>query len=265
MTRAAWESPPDSAFSGPALKIAWACDRRYLLTGTPIVNCPRDLVALINMLGKLNSVFGGWRAFVERYCDGYEGDYGWVTDGASNLNELHEKLYAEKIMLRRMKHEVLILPQKSRCIAHIAIDPADLVEYANAEQALAAEIAANQDLLRDTSFQCLAGVRHAVGWCKIKPAIARINKVLTTGQKLVVFAHHRVVREAIATAFPQISVVLNAETVDRDAQVNLFQSSPAHQLLAASYVLNGVRLYERGHAPSRRPGAPAWPIAACDR
>src|ERR1700730_2101487 len=111
MTRAAWESPPDSAFSGPALKIAWACDRRYLLTGTPAVNCPRDLVALINMLGKLNSVFGGWRAFVERYCDGHQTDWCFDTSGATNLDELHEILYREKIMLRRMQHEVLALPK----------------------------------------------------------------------------------------------------------------------------------------------------------
>lgn len=51
------------------LQIVWACNRRYLLTGTPIVNCPRDLIALINSLGKLKSAFGGWHAFVERYCE----------------------------------------------------------------------------------------------------------------------------------------------------------------------------------------------------
>lgn len=76
--------------------------------------------------------------------------------GASNLDELHQKLYAEKIMMRRMKHEVLTLPQKTRSIIRITIDPADLTQYQKWEQALAAEIAANPSLLRDTSFQCLS-------------------------------------------------------------------------------------------------------------
>ncbi|TPV99728.1 MAG: hypothetical protein USCAAHI_00812 [Beijerinckiaceae bacterium] len=222
------------------LQIVWACNRRYLLTGTPIVNRPLDLVALINMLGKLKSCFGSWRAFVERYCEGYIGAYGWDTSGASNLDELHEKLYAEKIMLRRMKHEVLSLPQKARTVSRITIDPADLTGYAKCEQALAAEIAANPSLLKDTSFQCLAGVRHAAGLCKIKPAIARIEEILTTNGKLAVFAHHRTVRETIAAAFPLISVVLNAETKDRDAQVALFQTSPEHRLFITSPRIGGL-------------------------
>jgi SWI/SNF-related matrix-associated actin-dependent regulator 1 of chromatin subfamily A len=221
------------------LQIVWACNRCYLLTGTPIVNCPRDLISLINMLGKLKSSFGGWQAFIERYCDGYEGAYGWVTDGASNLNELHEKLYAEKIMLRRMKHEVLTLPQKTRSITRITIAPAFLPEYLKCERVLAAAINANPSLLRDTSFQCLAEIRHVVGQCKIEAAIARIKEVLAIDQKLVVFAHHRTVREAIAVAFDS-AIVLNADTKDRDAQVELFQFSPKHRLCVTSPRIGGL-------------------------
>ena len=124
-----------------------------------------------DFLGKLKCSFGSWTAFVERYCEGHQGLYG--LSGAANLEELHEKLYSEKIMLRRMKHEVLTLPQKTRTVSRIAIDPADLTGYEKCERELAAEIAANPSLLHDTSFQCLAGVRHAVGLCKTKPAIAR--------------------------------------------------------------------------------------------
>lgn len=221
------------------LKICWTCDQQFLLTGTPIVNKPLDLIALINMLGKLNSIFGGWKSFVDRYCNAHQGDWGYDTSGASNLNELHEILYREKIMLRRMKHEVLTLPQKRRSIARVTIDPADLDEYAKAEQALIDEIKANPSLLSDTSFQCLAGVRHATGQCKIKPAIARINTLLAEGEKVVVFAHHRSVREAIASAFPN-SVVLNTETKNRDTQIELFQTSLEHRLFVTSPRIGGL-------------------------
>jgi SWI/SNF-related matrix-associated actin-dependent regulator of chromatin subfamily A-like protein 1 len=220
-------------------QIIWACNRRYLLTGTPVVNKPLDLVALIIFLGKLKSVFGGYWAFVHRYCDAHHNGYGWDMSGAANLNELHEKLYAEKIMLRRMKHEVLTLPQKTRSIARIDIDATDLTEYAKCERELAAEIAANPNLLRDTSFQCLSEVRHAVGLCKVRAAITRIEDILANDQKLVVFAHHRAVREEIAKNFPD-AVVLNTETKDRDAQVELFQTSPEHRLFVTSPRIGGL-------------------------
>lgn len=135
-----------------------------------------------------------------------------------------------------MKHEVLTLPQKTRNIARITIDPADLIESEKCEQALAEEIAANPSLLKDTSFQCLSAVRHAVGLCKAKPAIMRINEGLARGEKLVAFAHHKVVREAIAKASPS-AIVLNTETKDRDAQVELFQTSEKHRLFVTSRAL----------------------------
>jgi SNF2 family DNA or RNA helicase len=141
-----------SAATQATLQIVWACDRRYLLTGTPVVNKPLDLVALINMLGKLNSVFGGWKAFVDRYCDAHQTEWCYDTSGASNLNELHEKLNAEKIMLRRMKHEVLQLPKKTRTIKRIAVDPADLTHYQKCEQALAAEIKKNPKIPHSNVF-----------------------------------------------------------------------------------------------------------------
>jgi SWI/SNF-related matrix-associated actin-dependent regulator of chromatin subfamily A-like protein 1 len=100
------------------LQIIWACYWRRLLTGTPIVNQPLDLVALINMLGKLNSVFGGWKAFVDRYCGAQQTQWCYDTSGASNLNELHEILYREKNMLRRMKREVLTLSKDQDHFPH---------------------------------------------------------------------------------------------------------------------------------------------------
>jgi SWI/SNF-related matrix-associated actin-dependent regulator 1 of chromatin subfamily A len=222
-----------------ALQIVWACDRRYLLTGTPIVNKPLDLVALINMLGKLKNVFGGWWNFVNRYCAACEGEYGLDVSGSSNLVELHEILQRENIMMRRMKAEVLTLPHKTRSISRVTINPADLEEYVRAEQSLIEEIKQNPKLLGDTSFQCLAGVRHAVGQCKIKSAIKRATEILETGQKLVIFAHHRSVRSEIAKAFPD-AIMMNAETTDRDACVELFQTSVEHRMFITSPRIGGL-------------------------
>src|SRR6185436_19284635 len=50
--------------------------------------------------------------FAKRYCDAVHNGYGWVTDGASNLEELRVQLHG--VMLRRTKDEVLDLPPKLR-------------------------------------------------------------------------------------------------------------------------------------------------------
>ena len=44
-------------------------------------------------------------SFAKRYCAAEETDYGWVTDGASNLEELTLQLHG--VMLRRTKDQVL--------------------------------------------------------------------------------------------------------------------------------------------------------------
>jgi SWI/SNF-related matrix-associated actin-dependent regulator 1 of chromatin subfamily A len=54
-----------------------------LLTGTPIVNKPMDLVSQLGILGRMGD-FGGYKGFVKRYCSG--------PKEASNLKELNYKL-----------------------------------------------------------------------------------------------------------------------------------------------------------------------------
>ena len=82
----------------------------HLLTGTPLTSRPRDLFPLLQLAR--HALGRSFVSFAKRYCDGYKGDYGWVADGASNIEELTVQLHG--IMLRRTKAEVLDLPPKIR-------------------------------------------------------------------------------------------------------------------------------------------------------
>ena len=82
----------------------------HLLTGTPLTNRPRDLFPLLQLVR--HTLGRNFLAFAKRYCDAHHNGYGWVTDGASNLEELRDQLHG--IMLRRNKEEVLDLPPKIR-------------------------------------------------------------------------------------------------------------------------------------------------------
>lgn len=88
-------------------------ERRLMLSGTPMMKRPADLWPMIrdfdpNGLGK------SWEDFGTTYCDGYQGSFGFVADGGSNLDELNEKL-RKSFMIRRLKSNVLKdLPPKTR-------------------------------------------------------------------------------------------------------------------------------------------------------
>ena len=71
----------------------------YLLTGTPLTNRPRDLFVLLQLVG--HSLGRSFLSFAKRYCAAEKNDYGWKTDGASNLEELTVQLHG--VMLRRSK------------------------------------------------------------------------------------------------------------------------------------------------------------------
>ena len=71
----------------------------YLLTGTPLTNRPRDLFVLLQLVG--HSLGRSFLSFAKRYCAAEKNDFGWKTDGASNLEELTVQLHG--VMLRRSK------------------------------------------------------------------------------------------------------------------------------------------------------------------
>jgi SWI/SNF-related matrix-associated actin-dependent regulator of chromatin subfamily A-like protein 1 len=106
--------------SSQALKILGVSDDKragvsgprlaFLLTGTPMPNRPRDLFNLLRAVG--HPAARSFIAFARQYCGAYRNNYGWVTEGASNLAELN--LLLKEVMLRRKKDDVLDLPPKIR-------------------------------------------------------------------------------------------------------------------------------------------------------
>lgn len=73
-----------------------------LLSGTPVVNRPEDLIAQLSIMGRLGE-FGGRSQFVADYCtDPKDKD----ATPAVPLSELSEKLYSS-CMIRREKAKVL--------------------------------------------------------------------------------------------------------------------------------------------------------------
>ena len=96
------------------------------LTGTPVVNKPKDLVSQLYIINQMNQVFGNYKHFVDTYCAG--------NNEASNLSDLNAKL-RNNCFIRREKQAVLTdLPDKQRQVVVCQIS--NKKEYDDAEKDL---------------------------------------------------------------------------------------------------------------------------------
>ena len=233
----------NKALRSRAVKAVEAKTRLYL-TGTPIVNRPVELWPLVSVLDP--ATFSDFFPFALRYCNARKNSYGkWDFGGASNLDELQDKLRAS-IMVRRLKKDVLSeLPPKRRQVIEIPVNGSSaIIEAENKASAaseerlatlkVAVELAkASEDpedyaeavkALRKgwlVAFTEMAKVRHDTAVAKIPFVIDHLNSVLEAGNKVVVFAHHHDVLDALAEEFSKVAVKLDGRTNQKVRQENI--------------------------------------------
>src|SRR4249919_1812301 len=209
----------------------------YLLTGTPITNRPKDLFNLLRCVGHPSA--RSFISFAKQYCDAYKNDYGWVTTGASNLEELN--LLMKEVMLRRKKDEVLDLPPKIRSWVPLAVESAAAL---NAQRSFAQWFAAS-DASRPNDKDFLARltkVRVALHKAKHRAVEERISDVTSTGRKTIVFTaftdglnKHKAVFSGECVT---ISGSDNAE--QRMQAVDRFQNDPEVRVAICNIIAGGV-------------------------
>ena len=201
------------------------------LTGTPLVNRPKELVPQLRILGRLGA-FGSGAELERRFGAGTERE------------RLHWHL-RRTCYVRRLKKDVLPqLPAKRRAV--VPFDLSNEREYRHAERDLRAWISerfgSSEELksrvdsaMRAEALVKVNALRQLVGVGKLHAAHAWIHDFLASGEKLVVFAAHRAVQRDLMERFPAAAHILGDDTpAERDAQVQRFQSDPDVQLCVCS-------------------------------
>tara|TARA_R110002126_G_scaffold109841_3_gene246853 strand:+ start:459 stop:2144 length:1686 start_codon:yes stop_codon:yes gene_type:complete len=89
-----------------AKKITKGDMKIQMLTGTAVMSRPVELWNLLVLAKREKDIADDWMQFIRRYCGGYRGKFGWVTDGATNVLELNRKL-RDVCYIRREKRDVL--------------------------------------------------------------------------------------------------------------------------------------------------------------
>lgn len=237
---------------------------KLLLTGTPLVNRPCELVPQLTVLGRINEFGGAWK-FLQRYCDPKQNGFGYDFTGSSNLPELQKKLRAG-IMIRRIKSDVLKdLPAKQRSVIEVPSDKFhELIEREGAAWNIhsvglvglraAVELAkacddddeyyAAVEALKEgatASFQEMAQLRHDTAIAKIPMMIEHLRDV-TESVKVVCFAHHHDVIDAIVKEFGNGCVKLDGRDslAQRQAVIDSFQKDERIVLFVGQMQAAGV-------------------------
>lgn len=238
--------------------------RNCWMTGTPIVNRPVELWPIIHHLDPQT-----WRSFwgyAKRYCGAYNSGFGWDLSGASNLEELQERLRST-IMVRRLKKDVLTdLPAKMRQVIELPANGLagvveeerqtwerhqDTVEALQAAVELAKASEDPEDYRRAVeslragareAFTEISRVRHETALAKVPYVIEHLKAALEDGRKVVCFAHHHDVIDALTQEFGAQAVVITGETpqAERMVQVDAFQQNPEVRLFIGSLTAAGV-------------------------
>lgn len=216
--------------------------RRLFLTGTPIVNRPKELWPLIQVLDP-DGLGSNFIRYAKRYCGAFKTRFGWDFSGASNLDELQE-IMRSKFMVRRLKKDVLKeLPAKVRQV--LVLEGSDRIKGL-----LEKENKAYDDYkqrLKDGEFESiafadLAKVRRDVAVAKIPFIIDHIKEVLEEQNKVCIFVYHHEVLDAIVAAFPGLCVSIDGRTKNEDRQlaIECFQGDPNVRLFVGTIRAAGV-------------------------
>ncbi|XP_036872336.2 SWI/SNF-related matrix-associated actin-dependent regulator of chromatin subfamily A-like protein 1 isoform X1 [Manis javanica] len=217
----------------PVLKVA---KRVILLSGTPAMSRPAELYTQI--IAVKPTFFPQFHAFGLRYCDAKRHSWGWDYSGSSNLGEL-KLLLEEAVMLRRLKSDVLSqLPAKQRRMVVVA--PGQINAKARAALDAVAKEMTTKNKTKAQQKEALILFFNRTAEAKIPPAIEYILDLLESGrEKFLVFAHHKVVLDAITKELerkcvPHIRIDGSTSSSDREDLCQQFQLSTRHSVAVLS-------------------------------
>lgn len=231
--------------------IAEGKEWRILLSGTPVVNRPADLIAQLSIMGRLPE-FGGRTKFLSDYGGGEiskESRRGKQEDDQPrNLERLSDELYS-RCMIRREKKSVLTqLPAKTRTDLHVDISNRD--EYMLAQADLAEYLRKytecdDIDIRRKMRMEALVKfmtLRSLSAKGKVRQAIDFTRTFLANGKPLILFCSLHEIVDELKKAFPDaVSVTGRDSMTMKQAAVDSFQSGQA-QLIICSIKAAGVGL-----------------------
>jgi SWI/SNF-related matrix-associated actin-dependent regulator 1 of chromatin subfamily A len=215
-----------------ALQISEKINNVYMLTGTPITNKTKDIFNSLKAIE--HPLSNKWMNFAMRYCGAYREQYGWNMDGSSNMSELHEKL--QLYMMRRLKSELLELPEKIRSFIPVEIN---VKEYNSQYNDYMAE---RENMDKGIQLVKLNALRHLLAIQKIPATLEQIENMVEQNKQIVIFTCYQEVVNQILAKYPQAGKITGeCSSIQRQNTVDNFQDGKIN-IVVCNIIAAGVGL-----------------------
>ena len=226
---------------------ALAKGRPYVLalSGTPLTNRVIELFPTLQMVKP--KVFTSRYSFAHSYCKPKWTPWGWKYDGATNLDELRERL-TKHCMVRFLKRDVLKeLPPKTRRVLTVGMEGED--EYREATDNFLRWMAKSNPakLLSAQKAETLVKLgylKRLAARLKLRSVVDWSNEWLEAypNEKLVLFAWHRKMIEALKRRVRTKSVIVDGSVTGRrrKAVIDQFQMDRKTRLCIGNIRAAGI-------------------------
>ena len=222
-------------------------EKKWLLTGTPIANRPMDFYNLLNLCE--SPITASWQYYAYRYCDAKKFKKKtkngmrdiWLTDGASNLEELYDR--TNSLILRRKKEDILDLPPKIVAPYYIEID--DMKEYGNVfEEYLAWAKSEGKNLGAGRHMVELVVLRKYLALEKTKQSIELAEQALENGKKIIIFTNFTHSFDALMNHFGDIAVGHNGKmnSTRKQRSIDQFQENENVKVFVGNLISAGTAI-----------------------
>ena len=237
---------PTSQQGKGILKIQPEC--RIAMTGTPLMNNPFDLFIILKWLGFEKHSF---YQFKHHYGE-FGGYGGYEVTGYRYLDELREQL--DSIMLRRLKADVLDLPEKTHITEYVEMTPKQEQIYKEVTNAIKMNI--DQIKMATNPLAELIRMRQATGYTGILSSTIKesakldrmeelVEEAVENGKKVVIFSNWTQMTNVIYDRLHKYgALMITGETADKDRMnfVNAFQTKPDRKVIIGTIGAMGTGL-----------------------
>lgn len=230
------------------LCVKYGIEKVWLLTGTPVANRPMDFYNLLKLIK--SPLTDNWKYYVKRYCEGREITKTlkngrkkkiWLTNGASNLDELSIK--TRNLILRRLKTEVLDMPEKTVTNVYHKLSDRSLKEYHNLwEEYLLERKKAKKRGSVEREMVELGLLRKFIAMEAIPQTIEMARNAIEQGDKVVIFASFTDELKELEEEFGNECVVHygGMSITDKQYSVDAFQNNPKIKVFIGNMISASV-------------------------
>ena len=221
----------------------------WLLTGTPVANRPMDFFNLLKIIK--SPIAENWKHYAVRYCEAKQffrtlkngtKKQIWLTDGASNLEELASK--TKNIILRRLKTEVLDMPDKVVTPMYQQLDKKGWNEYNELwDEYVTKRILEDKKTNEEQkSLVELILLRKFIAAQAIPYTIEMVENAIEMGRKVIIFTSFTEELEILQHHFGKIAVKHNGPmtTLQKQKSVDAFQQNAKIKVFIGNIKSAGV-------------------------